>query len=430
MNKMNHIIGLTTEVDGSQSVVTEAGVTFAELAEWLHRRGLSLGYAQLGFRLATVGGAIANGAHGSSHKHSAVVSSLVRGLTLITSAGQEISVNEDQPQLLRALRAHLGLFGVVATVKLEVMPQFKLRVGITDHSDSQLFLADGLEHAIEDCDYSFINWFPSSERYIKACGQETADKAEQGAENTLLNPPVPPGLGLPYKVILHYGMCFDDVNSLLEDLRYSLFKWQPPLQKKNFFDNLLGRASPISNVVGYAHRMMASNLTADASSFLQNDREIAIPISRIAPVLSALRTYTKDHHTRLPLFGVFLRFAPAEDKSLLAHSTSVGEFSDGEPVVFVEIVTPEPVGFPADLKEAVEMPFEQMSHMLIKDFHGRPHWGKNKNWAFALARDLNFYEDNLLQFRYLLQTIDPLGMFSNEFAQNAGLIAAATRSRP
>lgn len=421
MENFDTIIGLKREIDGSESVVVEAGVSFEELSEWLHRRDRSLGYAQLGFRVATVGGAIATGAHGSSHKHSAVLSSLVRGMTIVTSEGKIVDIGDESSDLLKAVRAHLGLFGVVTKVTLKVVPQFKLHVQVTDHQDDPLFVEHGLANAIEDCDYSFINWFPHRGRFVKGCGKETDHAVDRGAQSTLLNPRVPPGLVLPYKVILHYGMCYEGLNTLLEDLRYLFLKWQPPLEKSSFWGGLIGRAKPSDNVVGYAHRMLSSKFIATDESFFQNDREIAIPFSHIVPALNAIKAYIKNHDVHFPLFGVFLRFAPSEDLSLLAHSTSGGEFQEGEPVVFIEMITPEAVGFPLDLKEQISAPFEDMSRIMIEDFYGRPHWGKNKDWTFALARELKRYGDNVAVFANLVALLDPLHLFANDFAKNAGI---------
>ena len=59
-------------------VRVDAGVKTGDLAEWLHARGKSLGYALMGFRLPTIAGAVATGSHGSSPRFDSVLASRVR----------------------------------------------------------------------------------------------------------------------------------------------------------------------------------------------------------------------------------------------------------------------------------------------------------------------------------------------------------------
>src|SRR5579871_277901 len=97
MDNFKTIIGIEKEPDGSESVMVQPSVIMADLGEWLHERDRSLGYAQLGFRAATIAGAIANGAHGSSPKHTSVLSSLVRSATIVKSDGHILEISDSDP---------------------------------------------------------------------------------------------------------------------------------------------------------------------------------------------------------------------------------------------------------------------------------------------------------------------------------------------
>ena len=77
----------TGTFEGEDTVLVDAGVKTGDLAEWLHARNKSLGYALMGFRLPTVGGAVATGSHGSSPKWDAVLASRVRWIELVDSRG-------------------------------------------------------------------------------------------------------------------------------------------------------------------------------------------------------------------------------------------------------------------------------------------------------------------------------------------------------
>ncbi len=174
--------------------------------------------------------------------------------------------------------------------------------------------------------------------------------------------------------------------------------------------------------------MMSSNFIVTNESFFQDDREIAVPASQIGQAILKVRELVRHQHAHFPLFGIFLRFAPSEDATLLAHSTSLDNFKNGETVVFVEMVTPHPVGFPDSIAERVIAPFESVSKTLITDFSGRPHWGKNRDWAFSLAAELNVYGANWERFRNIMTSLDANGIFQTAFSRNAGLFVRAQRS--
>ncbi|HEX6839536.1 MAG TPA: D-arabinono-1,4-lactone oxidase, partial [Polyangia bacterium] len=54
-------------------------------------------------------------------------------------------------------------------------------------------------------------------------------------------------------------------------------------------------------------------------------------------------------------------------------------------------------------------------------FNGRAHWGKNRRSLFQLQRRLGAYGDNMTRFRSVVATMDPTGMFANQFGVDMGL---------
>lgn len=415
---LNKIIGIERNQGGSESVWVEPGVTVGDLAEWLHTRNRTLGYAQLGFRLATVGGAIANGAHGSSIFHTAVISNIVEAVTLVDSNGRirEISEGQGETDEIRAARAHLGVLGPIVKVKLKIIPQFRLRVDVTTGEDALLLRERGVFKQAEACDYALINWFPNTHRFVKTCGVQTQERAEDGAENSLLNPPVPSILMQPYKAVLHLGICHDKLNAAIEGVRYLQLKWIPPIRKADDF----GYLSSTYHAVGYSHRMMTSALIRSDKKFFTNDWELAVPYSQAQNAVRAVSLYAEQTGMRLPLVGMFLRFAPSEEKTLLAHTTSVGKFKKGEPVVFFEFPTPVPVGFGELSTNEINRTYEELARLLITQFGARLHWGKNKQFAFGVQKELKPYGDNFDRFNAVRHEFDPSGMFVTDFDVNAG----------
>lgn len=414
---LDGIIGIKIDDKGNEYVVVEPAVTMGELSEWLHKNNRSLGFHVLGFRLPTVAGAIATGAHGSSLNHSAVISSAVHAITLVTSDGLVREITEDDGDYVRAARAHLGMLGVVVNITLKIEPQFRLHVQVSHHKADGLSVGQGLYNQVKDCDYALINWFPLQNRFLKTCGKKTMRAADLDAENILLKTNIPPGISLPFKLALHYGHCFEWLNHSLESLRYHFMVYQPFFQKRFF----LGGIIRATDLVGYSHRLMSSEFDAADQHFFQDDWELAVPLSQIDGAMRFVSKHAHDNGLHWPLIGVFLRFAPSEDTTLLAHSTSVGAFSLGEPVVFMEFPTPSLLGFPDAQRKAIEQKLIDMVTTLITHYHARPHWGKNALWTFLKQKDLNAYGDNYSLFKTIAADLDPQGMFSNAFFQEIGL---------
>lgn len=405
---------------GNQEIVdVDSGVTLWELTEWLHTKGRALGFTIMGYRVGSIGGLIATGSHGSSPKHTAVISSLVESLRVVNASGdvEEISSKTVSPDVLKAFKAHLGVLGVVSQVSLKIQPQFNLSVDTSMHSDSKLFKDGGALSMVAECDYGQINWFPGAGKFLKTCGIKSLEPADKGAENVLLNPELPSIAVGPMKMIMQDGACRPKTMCFLEKARVNLYKNSPPFVKTGFF----GKPVNSNHVVGPSHRMMSSVLTPHQSGFFQMDWEIVIPQQNITAALKAVKALTKKYGTCLPLVGVFIRFAPAEDETLLAHSVSEGEFHSGETAAFIEMPVYVPTGLPVEMMKKYEKPFEEFARMLVEDFGGRPHWGKNKEWLFALQRDKNKYGPRLERFQTVLDQYDPQRIFANSFGALVGL---------
>lgn len=112
---------------GNNEVEVLAGTSFASLFAELDARGLALAWSPGGIQGLTVGGAVAVGFHGSQLSLGGV-SSVVRGLRLLDTAGNAVDLtDESDPEAMRAARMGLGMCGVVTRVTLPVVPQFHLR---------------------------------------------------------------------------------------------------------------------------------------------------------------------------------------------------------------------------------------------------------------------------------------------------------------
>lgn len=419
MERFNKVIGLTS-LNNEMVVETQSGITVFALSEWLHEIGYALaGQPHMGFRDVTVGGSIATASHGSTTKHSGVISNIVEAIEFIDGLGQKHYLERlsADPVEFKALSASLGLLGIITKVKLKVQKQFNLAVQISYHHENEM-LKNGIIKQVSDCDYGQLNWFPGNRKFMKTCGKRTNEQAHIGADNELLKPKFPKFIINPFKKILQRGACNNKIMCLVEKVRYWQFKLQPPLVRTN----RRGKKKNRKYVVGPSHRMVSSHLIAEQDGFFQMDWEVAVPASKAQEALIAIKKHMQNNRTCLPLVGVFIRFAPSEAKTLIGHTYADGkDWIEGEPAVFFEMPVYVPVGFSQEKFDQYESEFKEFTAMLIKEYSGRPHWGKNRQWSFDLAIESNRYENNLKKFKNVMNKYDPQQTFSNKFSKNIGL---------
>ena len=409
---LNHILGIE-RYEGSDTVWVEPGVTLGELAEWLDKRGLSLGYATTQFAGTTIAGAVATASHGSSGRHSALVSSLVKSLKVIGPSGEisEYSEKNSGSEAFKALRANLGNLGMVVGLKLGIIKQFNLHMHLEYGNEADLFKkSPGLA---KECDYYQIHWFPHHGSYASVCGRETTQSADEGAANVLLNPAIPEFVVKPFKGVLHYGACYSKLNCLLEDLRYATLKVLPPLQK---IEN--GKAVNVKDVIGPSHRMITSVLSPYQKGMSIRNWEIAVPYSKLHLALKRIQEELAKGPSCMPLTGISVRFVKSEDTTLIGHTVAQGAFEMGEPVALIESIAYFPMGFPPEQVEAYLQPYRDTIKILLKEFAGRAHWGKNEEWIFDLQKETKTYGPLLEQFKEVMKNLDRKGIFLNMFGRS------------
>jgi FAD/FMN-containing dehydrogenase len=108
------------------SVWVEAGVTFFQLAEYLHERGASVGYTLTNWNIS-FGGSVAMGAHRSSLREDSMVAAGVLAMDIIDGRGKVRRVVRDEGNdEWLAASTSLGLLGIIARLKLQVYPDTKV----------------------------------------------------------------------------------------------------------------------------------------------------------------------------------------------------------------------------------------------------------------------------------------------------------------
>lgn len=414
MEKFNHVLGIE-QFEGTETVLVEPGASIREVTEWLHLHDRSIGYGLVGFKGITVGGISGTAAHGSSPRHSAILATAVKSVKVVTADGslREFSEGTTSPETFRALRAHLGLLGVVVQMRIQIRPQFNLDTRVTFESEKKILGGNNAVDLIRGCDFGQLHWFPSAKKVVKTCGQEDTKPADPGATNVYLDPWIPELIIKPYKLAFHYGACDSDFNALFEKLRFFVNRLMPPMKKQNLF----GHLTFSDHVTGPSHRMLSSELGLGKETLVVRDWEVAIPESQVPAAMIAIDEYLEKNKIALPITGVYLRVTPVEEQTLLSSATVGAGFKKGELAVYIEFPSYYPIGFEPARREEYANQYAEIFKILIEKFQGRAHLGKNQDSIFAHQKKVGNFKENLDRFRAVVQELDPRGVFSNSFSR-------------
>jgi FAD-linked oxidoreductase len=102
----------------------EAGIVLGDLNRVLDEHGVA--FANLGdIDRQTIAGAISTGTHGTGERFQNL-GAQIAALELVTADGQLVTIDESEPELLRAARVGLGALGVIYSVTVRTVPAYTL----------------------------------------------------------------------------------------------------------------------------------------------------------------------------------------------------------------------------------------------------------------------------------------------------------------
>jgi hypothetical protein len=365
------------------------------------------------------------------------------------------------------MRVSLGYLGVIVQVRLFVEPSFNLRAKTRWVDAKELLATGGPQALVAGCDFGEMIWFPqrgSDTAPVNViCANKTTDSGN--AFIRLLRPPDSddPGKTDPALDHMQNRACKGEQLCEMEHLRAITMRyWRNaygPGECANGFIRALqavpqdirgleaaagatflggaldpGIGSAIGNFfawcctpdcnadeVGKWHQMMSSELTPPRTRPFERDWEIYIPGNNALAAIQTAKAHFAQTQMCLPLIGVFLRFAPAEDGTLIAHTVKESP-AQGQPGMFFEIVVFLPKGMRCGDQARFEKVYDDLAVKLVSPpINGRAHWGKNRRSLFQLQRRLGTYGDNMKQFREVVKQLDPKGMFANQLGVDIGL---------
>ncbi|MGC1851235.1 MAG: D-arabinono-1,4-lactone oxidase [Solirubrobacterales bacterium] len=356
----------TIDADPSSGLVkVGAGTVLADLNEELHRLGLAM--ENLGdIDRQTIAGAISTGTHGTGAKLRNI-SAQVEGMELVLGDGSVRELDGSEPDLLRAARVGVGALGAISAVTLRCVPAFVLER--IDSPQPREEVLDSFEQRAEANDHFELFTFPY------------ADSALVLERNRVEGPPRPRG---------RLAAQLNDVvieNWALEAL------------------SAAGRLVPaaIPRLSGLAARLASGGKTIDRSDrVFASDRrvrftEMEYGVPRERGPEAARRVIEWVRANRYPVFFPIEVRVAAGDDALLSPSHE-------RDTAYIAV---------HQYRGMEWRPFFEAVEGIMRDYGGRPHWGKRH---FQTAATLAPLYPAWETFQMARDELDPERVFANEYA--------------
>lgn len=354
------------ELDRAAGTVTvAAGTVLGDLNRALAREGLSL--TNMGDIMEqTVSGATSTGTHGTG-RDSASIAAQIRGLELVTAAGELLTCSEkENPEVFAAARLGIGALGIVTAITFAVEPVFFLTAREEPMGFDRV-TAEFDQHVAENEHFEFY-WFP----HTGNCNTKRNNRSQ--------GPAAPPGA----------------VSAWIEDELLSNGLFQAV--------NSLGRAVPatIPAIARVASRALSARTYTDIpyKVFTSPRRvrfvemEYALPREHLVEALRELRAMVDRSGLRIS-FPVEVRTAPADDITLSTAS--------GRETAYIAVHMYKGTPYQAYFTAA---------ERIFTAHGGRPHWGK------VHTRDAAYFAEvypRFGEFTALRDRLDPGRLFGNDY---------------
>lgn len=365
------VLGVTKD-----TITVESGVTSATLNDALARTGRMVWGLTI-YEGLTVGGMVMTGSHGSGLGHGALCDQ-VAAMTLAGRDGELFTVTPEDGEAFRAARLSLGALGAVYAITLRTAPATNMEV-----REMLLPLSEGLarmEEIAQTNDHVSVIWFPFGD----ALWFYTFNRTERPVDFTAGDRAA--------RRIREFGYfrAFGDVT------------W-----------SLLDRAPGLTPVlVPMAARFPREGVSVrsprDAVHHLYNyprllDSEYVIPLERAAAGYGAVIDLVRSYGSRglYPInMAVHARFVRGGD----AHLSPTG----GRASACIEAAT-------SVLRRDAEPFYRELGARMMREHHGRPHWGKLFYDVPLVRRQ---YGDDIHRFEAVRRRLDPGGTFTNDLVRS------------
>jgi FAD-linked oxidoreductase len=359
------------QMQGIEAIDTTRGTATVWGGTWLKNLGNALferGLAQenLGdIDEQSITGAISTGTHGTG-VHFGTLSTQVEGITLVTASGEIIECSPGQnPDVFKAAQVSLGTLGVIAKVKLRVVPAKRMHFQAlrTKLADS---VANLEKYKQENSHFEFY-WFPYTDWVQAKFIKETTDPETTGSFWSNFN-----------KIVLENGVFW----LLSESCRLV-----PGFSKS--VCRISGQSIANVEEINYSHRLFTTPRWVRFQ-----EMEYNIPAEHTSAVIAEIQECIERHQFKVN-FPLECRFVHADDIWLSPAYRRESAY------IAVHMYRGMPY-----------KPYFRHIEEIFKRYQGRPHWGKiHTRNAGELAELYPRWHD----FRRVRAALDPQGIFLNDY---------------
>ncbi|KAJ3557660.1 hypothetical protein NPX13_g9883 [Xylaria arbuscula] len=377
---VNNISNLVLEKGAeSGTVEIEAGVTFLQLAEWLHERNASMGYTLVNWNI-TMAGAVAMGGHRSSIREDSMVAAGVLSLDIVNGNGELVTVERDNDNDdWLAASTSLGLLGVIARMKFKVYPDFKVFAKQEILSEDEVLEGD-IYGLIAPYATANLWWWPYLRkfhwRYYDEIPLTLSD--QEGFQNTFSITDFEAGIA---KTTLESGKYLPSSNWFFETTAFALWS-APNFKEKTTWDDITQWP-----VYGWNYDVLIGGLYPDQKPEWEQGLhgytlELAFPVVMANEVLTRIREAFDASASQGRIMastyrsGINIKFGKAYFDLLgqVTYNTSDGvDWTKG--AININLAT-----------------------TLLDEFPARPHWTKNTREVFGNATQ-NLDPNHLARFK-------------------------------
>ncbi|XP_037034051.1 L-gulonolactone oxidase-like [Bradysia coprophila] len=377
----------------------------------------------------TIGGAIGTGAHGSTIRYHASISSQVAKLKIVDGKGDIKEITD--PEDLKAFKIHLGLLGIVVEVTMNTVKLYKTLAHNYVVSDEILTNGNAVDIA-KNTDQVALYWFPAFNEVVVS-NWTIVDKATPGTDYTNDHTP---------SVYSNFAL----ISALAKEIAFGLTESSCPaattlgytvLHAIEYFLELallipLPDWVPIyatqggvfqNPAVGYYDEMFAPICYDEPQGILGRacawshgvngitilDNEFGLELSRLGEFIEEVKAIIKATPTAFPLQGILMRFS---DKSDIYMSTAYGR----QTVHFEFYVW--------NRKDIYNRPsgslagYQTILQTLTNEFNARSHWGKSGLvYHDSESIDLKLDKTARRNFVAIMNKYDPNELFINNFGR-------------
>ncbi|KAJ2986931.1 hypothetical protein NUW58_g4795 [Xylaria curta] len=398
----------------SGTVDIEAGVTFPQLAEWLHGHGASMGYTLVNWNI-TIAGAVAMGGHRSSIREDSMVSAGVLSMDIINGNGDIVTIDRDNNNDdWLAASTSLGLLGIIARIRFKVYPDSKLYAQQEVLSEEEVLNGD-IYDLIAPYATANLWWWPYMRkfhwRYYDEIPLTLSD--QEGFQSTFSITDLEAGVA---KTTLESGKFLPSSNWLFETTAFEL--WSAP----NFKERTTWQDITTWPVYGWNFDILIGGLYPDQKpewelGLHSYTLELAFPVVIANQVLKRVRTAfdaeARTGRTMAATYrsGINIKFGKthldflgpvtidALNKADWAKGAIMFDFPSFHPMV-------------GDGERFNEQFYITLATTLIDEFPARPHWTKNTRQVFGNITK-NIDPRHLARFKGYIFMLSRFATFTN-----------------